>query len=463
MAAEIPLSLRTAYAELLERCAAAEFEQAFAEEGVFTPKTIRGRRYWYFQVSANGTRKQRYVGAETGELLERIARHKQVRDDLRERQTLVSALVRSAHLPRPDPAAGAVLSALAEAGVFRLRAVLVGTVAFQTYSAMLGARLPVGAVQTADVDIAQDYAISVAVADAIPNMLGVLRGADPSFRPLPYAHEARRTATYATRGLRVDFLATNRDAERDAPVKLKALGTDALPLRFLDFLIRDPVPAVVLHRPGVYALVPAPERFALHKLIVSRRRQGGHAKADKDLLQAQALLGVLANQRESDLRAAWGEVLERGRKWTQLLLDGLHMVDPTVRDVTLKALGRPRNILADLALRFDASAMHYDFERDVAVFTGLAGNHPVRCAISREALDDHFAADGLDGKGRLGQARKHRDAIEELAAIKYRDWPIEEAGSTLIRTQDVAQLLRERARASRRRSRKPLEFRGNSG
>jgi hypothetical protein len=49
--------------------------------------------------------------------------------------------VRSFNLPRPIPEIGAVIAALAKAGVFRLRGILVGTVAYQTYAAMLGVRL----------------------------------------------------------------------------------------------------------------------------------------------------------------------------------------------------------------------------------------------------------------------------------------------------------------------------------
>ena len=58
-----PLVAQTTYAELLERCANAAFDDAFAEEGAFTAKTIKGRRYWYFQSGTGDARTQRYVGA----------------------------------------------------------------------------------------------------------------------------------------------------------------------------------------------------------------------------------------------------------------------------------------------------------------------------------------------------------------------------------------------------------------
>jgi hypothetical protein len=38
-----PLVAQTTYAELLERCANAAFNEAFIEEGAFTAKIIKGR------------------------------------------------------------------------------------------------------------------------------------------------------------------------------------------------------------------------------------------------------------------------------------------------------------------------------------------------------------------------------------------------------------------------------------
>jgi hypothetical protein len=53
--------------------------------------------------------------------------------------------------------------------------------------------------------------------------------------------------------------------------------------------------------------VPPPERYALHKLIVSRRRRVDPAKIDKDIAQARVLLDVLVERRRADLRDAWAE------------------------------------------------------------------------------------------------------------------------------------------------------------
>ncbi len=309
-----PLVLQTTYAELLERCASAAFSDNFPEDGAFTKKTVRGRNYWYFQLPSSKGRSQRYVGPETPELLERIARHRDARDDERERRSLVSTLVRSFGMSRPSPELANVVAALAKAGVFRLRGVLVGTVAYQTYSAMLGVKLPEQAVRTGDVDIAQFRNASVAVEDETPPVLEILKEVEPTFRPVANLH-AGRIVSYQTRGgaLRVDFLTPNEGPDTDVPEALPAFRTDAQPLRFLDYLIHDPEPAVLLHAGGVYVLVPAPQRYAIHKLIVSRRRAAGAAKGDKDLRQAEVLLDVLATNRPLDLESAWTEAVDRGK------------------------------------------------------------------------------------------------------------------------------------------------------
>jgi hypothetical protein len=335
-----PLLMQTTYAELLERCRATAFHDDFSQDGTFVPKTIKGKRYWYFQHSSGVGRGQKYVGPETPALLEQISPHRQARDDERERRALVSTLVRSFALPRPISEIGKIVGALAKAGVFRLRGVLVGTVAYQTYSPMLGTRLPRSTLQTGDVDIAQFTNVSAAVGDQTPPILEVLRQVDKTFRPLAHIHDQRNVTSYLAKGgIRVDFLTPNEGSDTDVPKPLPAFQTDAEPLRFLDFLIHDSEPAVMLHDAGIYVLVPSPQRYAVHKLIVSRRRPEGATKRDKDIHQAAALLAVLTEKRPYDLKSAWEEACQRGKTWRGLIAEGLAQVPAATRDAVLKTVG----------------------------------------------------------------------------------------------------------------------------
>src|SRR3990167_5275890 len=138
-------------------------------------------------------------------------------------------------------------------------------------------------------------------------MLDILKEADKTFRPVPTLHGEQATSYVAKGGLRVDFLTPNEGADTDKPQRLPALQTGAQPLRFLDFLIHEPEPAVILHGPGITVNVPSPHRYAVHKLMIARRRREGAAKRDKDVQQAEALLTILSQKRAYELKSAWDE------------------------------------------------------------------------------------------------------------------------------------------------------------
>lgn len=241
-------------------------------------------------------------------------------------------------------------------------------------------------------------------------------------------------------GVRVDFVTPNAGPDTDAPQMLPSLKTNAQPLRFLDFLIRDPAPAVVLHGSGIYVHVPAPERYAVHKLILSLYRPAAIAKRDKDLLQAERLIEALAERRPGELKDVWEEAYERGPHWRKYLLEGMRNLAAHARDLLLRILGRPREILPGIDLTFDGRTARYDFSRDTVTFVGTAFGSPVQCAISREALDDHFGADGLDNAGRLEAFQRNRSKIESLVRRKYLSWPVEEPEYILVKTMEVERL-----------------------
>jgi hypothetical protein len=92
-------------------------------------------------------------------------------------------------------------------------------------------------------------------------------------------------------------------------------GASATPLRFLDYLIYQPMRAVMLHGAGVPVLVPPPERYAVHKLIVASRRVD-RDKGTKDRLQARSIFeAMIANRQHADLATAFTEAWDRGEHW----------------------------------------------------------------------------------------------------------------------------------------------------
>ncbi len=68
-----------------------------------------------------------------------------------------------------------------------------------------------------------------------------------------------------------------------------------------------------------------------------------------------------------------------------------------------------------------------DFNRNIIMFKGQDGEKEILCAISQEALDDHFN----------GEFKKNRKEIEHIARKKYLYNELEHEGSVLIRTTDL--------------------------
>jgi hypothetical protein len=133
----------------------------------------------------------------------------------------------------------------------------------------------------------------------------------------------------------VDILTPNRGPDLADPAPLPALKTDAIPLRFLDFLTYQEVQAVALYGPGVPINVPAPERHALHKLLVSRLRIAANesqTKSRKDLRQAGELIAALVQRRPYEIKDLWEELTGRGPKWRLLATQALTLLDPPARE-----------------------------------------------------------------------------------------------------------------------------------
>jgi len=343
---QIDLMYRTMTAELSERVFDASFSADFPIEGRFVPVTVKDRKYWYFDQPPEGAghrQDRRYVGpADDPEINKRVENFRAIKDDAKTRRKYVSTLVREAGLPEPDRFSGNIIEALANAGIFRLRACLVGSVAFSAYGGLLGVRLPASSMRTGDADFAQDYAISSEVGDSLPPILEILQDVDPTFRPIMHRSGSPRPTGFVNRdGYKVEFLTGNRgsDDHMDKPADMPALGgVSAEPLRFLDFLIRDPVRAVMLHKSGVSVVVPDPCRYAVHKMIVASRRvvdTSGAAKREKDLRQAVLLFEALdAANRRDDLADVAKEAWERGEAWRYAIQAGMGYMPKRERAAT---------------------------------------------------------------------------------------------------------------------------------
>lgn len=322
---ELPVAVQTLYADLVERAWTGDLANLTAGGGSPYVREVRGRRYWYWQPpTENGRRPSaRYLGPDNQQTQARLAALADYAESIRQRRDMVRSL-RAARLPTPDALTGRVLSALCQAGVFRLRAAVIGSVAFQSYGGLLGVRLPATLSRTGDLDIGQFESIALAVEDRIDRDLEtVLKSVDPRFVGIPDPMDGRRTLRYALRTggeerYSVEVLSPLRGPDRSSIASLRALRSDAQLLRFLDFLLYQEVNSVALYGAGLPINVPDPTRYALHKLLVAQMRLAltrGREKVGKDIEQARTLITVLAEQRPDDLRDLWQELRDRGPSW----------------------------------------------------------------------------------------------------------------------------------------------------
>lgn len=327
---EIDLMYQTMLAELAQRSLDGDFVSEYPVEGRFVTQVSREKEYYYFVDPE--TNRRSYVGRKDDEeIAQRVERFNALKNDVKSRRRLVSTLTREGGMAAPVRFTGDVVAALADAGLFRLRAVLVGTVAYSTYPGILGVRLPASSMQTGDADFAQFHSISTAVGDSIPPILDVLRKVDPSFREVPHQSGGARSTQFQNNGrYKVEFVTPNTgsDDHMDKPADMPALGgAGAEPLRFLDYLIHDPVRTVLLHKAGVTVNVPRPERYAVHKLILSTRRGDdayGELKREKDLRQSTLLMEALVQtRRHYELAEAFTEAWDRGPSWQDGIQDGI--------------------------------------------------------------------------------------------------------------------------------------------
>ncbi len=363
----LDITYQTLYSELVQRSLDESFTSEFSSDGRFVAVEVKGKKYWYFDrpKPEGGSQDRRYVGpVDDAEITKRVEAFKDLKADLKGRRRLVSTLTREAYLPRALQIAGQVVDELAKAGFFRMRGVLVGTVAYQCYSAVLGTRLDATAMQTGDADFAQFHEISVAIKDSMPPILDVLRQVDATFREIPSQADGRVSTQFVSRGnFKVEFLTPNQwsDDQAGKPVPMPALGgAAAFPLRFLDYLIYEPIRAVLLHGPGVPVLIPSPERYAVHKLIIgSRRKDDGDAtaKSAKDRLQARAIIeAMIANRQHADLASAFTQAWDRGDHWRSAIRTSLATYDDDFQNLFRTELAKGMATLGSSPGNYDLAA-----------------------------------------------------------------------------------------------------------
>lgn len=315
----------TLYADLRERLEMFEAMRNIASlSGEFTTKTVKGCVYHYFQATFSSGRTQIYIGRDSEEIRSLIEARKNgatdANSDEKMFQRLGSQVIAGGVTPlMPDMAR--IIRRMSDGSVFRLGGVIVGTVAYQILGAHLGVIWDGGSRMTQDVDLASDTRIAIAVPDLQADVPGIIESLQMGFFPVPRLSHTEPSTSYAIRGktLRIDLLTPSRGGVT-APVFIRRLNAAATPLKYLDYLIEEPISAVMISGTPCLVKVPQPARYALHKLIISQERYATAAdKKRKDVLQAASMLELLREDHPGDIELAREAIIKRGTSWVNKL------------------------------------------------------------------------------------------------------------------------------------------------
>lgn len=322
----LPEPTRLLYTQLLSQCLHGAVPSGRGLS--FVSKQIKGAKHWYLQLTIGSRKTQHYIGPDTPEVQSLIAREKalwaDVEPDLRSRENLVSMLS-SGGAHTIGVLEGRLFELLERIGVFLVGGVVVGSHAFAAYGNMLGVRWPSEATRTMDVDIAAKTHLVIGVPDRKINLRQALMDSELGFLEVPGLDRKAPTTRFRLKGreLSVDILTPMLGRANTKPVHLTSLDVYAKPVRFLDYLLTDAQPSVLVSRAGILVNVPAPARYALHKLTLSERRVAAfQTKVKKDVFQAEQLLAILVRDRPGDVRKAWRAAGEQPRKFLEQLRAG---------------------------------------------------------------------------------------------------------------------------------------------
>ncbi|TPW21748.1 MAG: hypothetical protein FD126_368 [Elusimicrobia bacterium] len=206
----------------------------------------------------------------------------------------------------------ALLKVFNELGLWKDGVELIGSWSFLLYQRHLGVRpLPL---RTQDVDFLLPWPYRGRMVDLSTRL------SELGFHPVT---SVNGSVHFVHPELKLEFLTPEHGKGGQDFRLVKALGVKAVPLRFMDMLLRD---SILVGNGALKARIPAPLNFCLHKLLIAQRRPNA-AKREKDIAQAVYVLGILdpASFAEgaADLPPKWRALIRKSLKsaWELLPLE----------------------------------------------------------------------------------------------------------------------------------------------
>jgi hypothetical protein len=331
-------ALTLLFAEL-EATARAQDQAFLGTPGTLTERTNdNGTAYWVHRYSdALNRRHETYIGkADDPDVASRVGA-------LRERINTANATIAGVRLlaragfATVDRKAFYTLASLANHGLFKAGALLIGSHAYGALLNALGVRAVPYA--TEDIDIARREKLAIS---SVPGFLEMLRATGIEFFAVPSLDRGAPATSFAERGsarLRVDLLVPAKGDEYPT-VPVPELKAHAQGLPYLAYLLGSSQEVPVLSSHGsVLVRVPVPERHAIHKLIVSQLRTKTSSKPEKDLHQAATLIEALAERFPGAVQDALTAVPRSATRHVKRAFDALRHHLPDTETAAWDALG----------------------------------------------------------------------------------------------------------------------------
>ncbi|MBL7130846.1 MAG: hypothetical protein ISS45_05550 [Candidatus Omnitrophica bacterium] len=223
-----------------------------------------------------------------------------------------------------------ILKVFSDNNLFDEGVELIGSWCFQLYQKHLGAKsFPL---RTQDIDF------------LIPNPF---RGKDHTdfiqqLEDLGFNYDFKRDGSIYlwNAELKIEFITPEKGRGADTSIKIKKLGINAIPLRFVALLLDN---SITIVEQDIKILVPNPANFCLHKLIIASRRP----KIDKSLkdLQQAICTSVIVNKKEilklfnslpRKWKAAIMRMIKKSKDELPLLIEEIEKLELTLQEADKK-------------------------------------------------------------------------------------------------------------------------------
>ena len=292
-----------------------------AKQETYVKKTVKNKPYWYRQVHESGKKNvQSYVGPVNEKNNKFVEKHrKEFEKQTVQIQKMIElerkkiALLKKAGFLNIDRKTAKIINHFSRYNVSYKNGVLIGSLAFFTYTGILGVVFDHGFLKT-DIDIARSENESIAITTSDD----LFQDFSEDLRAIPgLNHSSLPSSFIYQEEIKIDFLIPKKGKEKKVYKFPGIPGVGAQALRYLDFLIEQRIDGILLSpNKAIPVTVPHPSRFAIHKMLVAmNRQQHEKSKIDKDLNQASQLIIACSQETPEDLKSAIEDLASRGKKW----------------------------------------------------------------------------------------------------------------------------------------------------